>query len=406
MKEGLLSYIINLFKVLFTKGIVIIIGFLNSIIIARCLGVQGQGQYALAITIYSVGFQFINMGLHSAHTYYLAKDPNKISVVFGNSIAITCVSIALCMIINFLFALGKFEVGLPYEVMCISFYLIPCYLYYYLQYQTLLVMDKILVLSVLDIIIVLFPFIGNFLLYIAGVKSILAVLGFLLCSYLIVDIFGFIYVLGLCVKPRVSLKFYIKCIRLGVVASIACFLGYLVMRADIFMIQAMLGGEDTGIYSLAANLVEIVNTFAATCTMVMFPKVAAIQDKKLRYKFTCKIFKIICLCMMFIIILGESISGYLIPLVYGMDYASAVEIFRILLIGIIFWGLAGIPISYYTAEKKYGINLVSYTVAFFINIVLNYFWISKYGVAGAAFSSVVSYHFVLILTLIYFVLKK
>jgi len=154
MKEGIVLYIINLFKILSTKGLVIIIGFLNSIIIARCLGVEGQGQYALAITIYSVGFQFVNMGLHSAHTYYLAKDKDKLSVVFGNSIGITCVSFVLCMIINYIFELGKFEVGLSYEAMCISFYLIPCYLYYYLQYQTLLVMDKILVLSVLDIIIV------------------------------------------------------------------------------------------------------------------------------------------------------------------------------------------------------------------------------------------------------------
>lgn len=406
MKEGLLSYIINLFKVLFTKGLVIIIGFLNSIIIARCLGVEGQGQYALAMTIYSVGFQFINMGLHSAHTYYLAKDPNKISVVFGNSIGITCVSFVLCMIINYIFALGKFEVGLPYEALCISFYLIPCYLYYYLQYQTLLVMDKILVLSVLDIIIVLFPFIGNLLLYIGGIESILAVLGLLLCSYLIVDIFGLVYILGIHVKPKISIKFYCKCIKLGIVVSLACFLGYLVLRVDIFMIQAMLGGEDTGIYSLAANLVEIVNTFAATCTMVMFPKATAIQDKELRYKFTTRILKIISFCMIVILVVGEVLSGYLIPLVYGESFVATVKVFRILLIGIIFWGLAGIPISYYTTEKRYGISFVSYAVAFLLNVVLNFWWIPKYGVIGAAFTSVISYFIVLVMTLAYYIKKK
>ena len=406
MREDMFTFIINFLKVFSTKTLVIVIGFLNSVLIARGLGVEGQGQYALALTIYTIGFQFINMGLHSAHTYYLAKDKKNLSVVFGNTVGITIVNVVICLCIILFIDICNVEVGVPNKVFIYALLIMPCYLYFYLQYQTMLVMEKIAVMSMLDIAVVFLPLIGNIILIMINRMSVYTVLGFLLGSYLLADLFGVGYFTYLHIKPKISIRFYKKCIKLGIIASLACFLGYLVLRADILMVQSILGTDDTGIYSLAENLVEIVNAFGATCTLVMFPKATAIEDKKERYKFSMQILKMISLCMLAILVVGEILGGFLIPAVYGDCFNAAVPIFRILLVGIVFWGIAGIPISYYATEKEYGISLFCYTIAFVGNIVMNYMWIPKFGIIGAAGASVISYFVVFLVTIFYFVIRR
>lgn len=402
MNDKLFSYIIDFLKVYSTKLLVLVIGFINSVVIARTLGVSGQGQYAIALTIYSIGFQVINMGLHSAHSYYLAIDKDNLSKVFGNSIGITFISLVLSFMIIIFFLFTNADVGVSYGVLFSAILIIPVYLFYYLHYQTMLVVGKIALLNVMDIFVASFHLLGNTILYLLGYISVTSVLCVILLGYIIVDIVEIAYFFNMGVYPHISLSFYFRCIRLGVVAALACFIGFLILRVDILMVQKLSGIENTGYYSLAENLVEIVNSFGATCTLVMFPKAAALEDRQEKFIFTRKVLKIASLCMIGIVLIGELLGGFLILKVYGMDYELAVAPFRILLIGIILWGIAGIPISYYATEKKYGLSIISYIIAFLCNVLLNYYWIPLYGICGAAWASTVSYFLVAVITLTYY----
>ena len=51
----------------------IIIGMLSAMIIARVLGVEGQGKYALVILLPNVLYTVFNMGVAPATVFYIGK---------------------------------------------------------------------------------------------------------------------------------------------------------------------------------------------------------------------------------------------------------------------------------------------------------------------------------------------
>ena len=54
----------------------IIIGMLSAMIIARVLGVEGQGKYALVILLPNVLYTVFNMGVAPATVFYIGKKKN------------------------------------------------------------------------------------------------------------------------------------------------------------------------------------------------------------------------------------------------------------------------------------------------------------------------------------------
>jgi O-antigen/teichoic acid export membrane protein len=80
------EFFTKILKTLSTRIALIIFGFITSVIIARTLGPEGRGMFAMAVTIGALGVQFTNLGLHGANTYYVARDPNLLSPLLGNSL--------------------------------------------------------------------------------------------------------------------------------------------------------------------------------------------------------------------------------------------------------------------------------------------------------------------------------
>ena len=72
--------------VTFTNRILLLgIGFVASVIVARVLGPEGRGAYAVAVAIGAIGVQFCNLGLHASNTYTVAKKPELLSTLVVNS---------------------------------------------------------------------------------------------------------------------------------------------------------------------------------------------------------------------------------------------------------------------------------------------------------------------------------
>ncbi|MDX1389259.1 MAG: hypothetical protein R3344_08715, partial [Acidobacteriota bacterium] len=71
-----------------TRILLIGIGFATSVLIARILGPEGRGLFAVAGTIAAIGIQFGNLGLHSANTYSVARDRGKLPGLLANSLLV------------------------------------------------------------------------------------------------------------------------------------------------------------------------------------------------------------------------------------------------------------------------------------------------------------------------------
>jgi O-antigen/teichoic acid export membrane protein len=72
-----------------TRILLIGIGLVTSVIVARCLGPEGRGLYAVAATIGAIGVQFGNLGLHASNTFYAARDRTLLPALLGNTVMVT-----------------------------------------------------------------------------------------------------------------------------------------------------------------------------------------------------------------------------------------------------------------------------------------------------------------------------
>ena len=94
-KKGISLFAKNLLNVLGTKIFIYIWTLGGSVFIARILGPEKKGELALVISIYSIGIQILNMGLHSSNTYYISQDKNNTKYALGNSLIITLFTLCL-----------------------------------------------------------------------------------------------------------------------------------------------------------------------------------------------------------------------------------------------------------------------------------------------------------------------
>src|SRR5262245_3497664 len=67
-----------------TRAFLIGAGVAASVLVTRALGPAGRGLYAVAGVLTSIGVQFGNLGLHSANTFFVARDRRLLSRLAGN----------------------------------------------------------------------------------------------------------------------------------------------------------------------------------------------------------------------------------------------------------------------------------------------------------------------------------
>ena len=85
------------------KILIVFVGFATAIILTRKLGPAGLGIYAVAGVIGTMGVKFTNLGINTAHTYFLSRDKNLASQIFMNSIIFSFIVSFILLIFGLLF---------------------------------------------------------------------------------------------------------------------------------------------------------------------------------------------------------------------------------------------------------------------------------------------------------------
>lgn len=159
--------------------------------------------------------------------------------------------------------------------------------------------------------------------------------------------------------------------------------------ADMFMIGKILSTASVAEYSVASRIVNLVNVPSLSLSTTVFPKSAQLIHtegkagvKDLYEKSVGAIFAIALPAVIFVLLFTGWIVGIIAP-----AYQAAVPILQVTVFTCLF-----LPFAY-----QFGITLDSMgypnrnfyvTGSLFVtNLTLNYFWISKFGVMGAAYGT-------------------
>ncbi len=250
------------------------------------------------------------------------------------------------------------------------------------------------------------------------------ILSIIICSYFIwgigeIDILTFVkiqtfaysFCLLVCLwqviilPSHINRRIDIHLLRVIAVSSIPYaaihFLMTIYYRIDGVMIEKLLGKEgawQSGVYAQGYRIMEALNNIGYLVSLVLLPLFAFYytQPEKLK-KFLHSGFTIMWLICNAVIILMYSLKEEMILSLYeGLDLSYSSKVFGMLLLNFFPVGLLFVISTLLTAAKTFRFMITTLIIAVLLNITLNYIGIIRWGALGAAYATLITQIFMLV----------
>lgn len=379
-----------------TEALCLFIGIGSSIVLARVLGPEGKGIYALATLLPSLIVTFGNLGIGSGTVYYVARGDFRWQTILGNNVLLSLgtsvIGILAGLVIVFFFREGIFPgVAVGYLVLAMAF--VPAEMFFSHMRYVLLGAQRIKEFNYIQIAQSAF-FLGFLAIALLGLRA--GVTGAIvagLITWLIIDII--IFRLAKTVSAGIDMKpdtAYIKrVVTYGIQAHLSNILGFLNYRVDMFLVNAFLGPAAVGLYTVGVGLVEKLWMLSFAASTVLFPRVAAETEEKKRKEFTPLVARTVLWSTAVGALILALVSRWVVVLLYSEAFLPAASALQALLMGIIALSAGRVLANDIAGRGLPRLNIYTGAVAVLTNVAMNILWIPKLGIVGAAWASTVSY---------------
>jgi len=392
----------------FTQVVVFIFGFIASIILARVLGPDDRGIYAILILIPGVLAMIGNLGIGTANIYFGANRKYKLENILSNSLVCAVgFSVLLSLIFLIISTTTFFQNYLnsnninPFHLW-LAMAVFPLLLLYNFLRSVLLSREKIIRYNIPDFLQSISFLILIVLLLIVLKEGVFGAILSYIFSFLVATILVIIWISAFA-KIRFSFNFNLfkDSIFFGgkaYLGNIAQFLNY---RLGMFLAGYFLNTAAVGYYAVSVGIVERLWLVPGAMALVLFPRVSAIGDKKANIltpqvvRHTLFIVFLLSLVLIFF-------AKPFIQILYGTSYLPSIVPLLVLLPGIIALSISKILVGDLVGRGKPEIGMVASFVSLIANILLIILLAPKWGLAGIAFASTIAYFLTAVMIIIQF----
>ncbi len=380
--------------VFFSNILIAALGIPTSIIVARALGPHDKGVYALVLLVPGLLFQLGNLGLAGANTYFIGGKRFSLTDIASNSLAFGFTAGASLAIL-FLLAYKSFLAPVFQDVdpslihlvlLAIPFSITPVYFRH-----ILLVKFKVKQFNFLNIL--------QPALLLGGSALVLLILNKGLSSLILVSIFISIamFASSFCLVNRLTeVRFRLKrgllkeSLHYGIKIHMANIFTFLHYRSDMFLVNYFMGATQVGFYSIAVGIAEMVWMLSGPVKTILFPAVASSDPDESR-EMTGTLLRHTLLVTL-LACLGLAVIGrWAIGILYGPAFLPSFTPLLILLPGVIAVSLTSVSAAYLAGIGKPAFAMYASLASLGVNIGLNLILIPKWGTAGAALATTISY---------------
>jgi len=388
----------------FSRGLSLGLGFLVTILITRNFSVEVFGEYSFLLSIAMTCFQFTHLGFSSANTYYVVHNKRLLPFLLANTQVLGLIVGVVTLII--LLILNTFYFQREVSLIVVTSLLVPFLVITELNRGLLTGLDKIRVANYLDLFAktIYTIMVVSVIIYFQSIWSLLFAYVMQMFIYSSTSFYNLFKKAKSKFKPSIHL--FTKTSNYSIRIYLTLFLAFLVLKIDVYFIEYLVGKKPLGIYSLAATLATHLILIIQVVIPLLLPKLATIQNTIERIK---KLRNIIfyAIIILFGINLGFYFLGeWFVLLVFGDKYLESVIIIQILLMATSVLSLESILAQYYAFIGKIKFLIYYWVITLLLNIILNYLWIPKYGIEGAAWASLLSYTLILILVALRLFFRK
>ena len=384
------------------KFIAMAAGLAVSIVIARVLGPEGRGVYALVMTIIVMSASFGVFGLTAANTFFAAKNGQMARTIGTQSIIAGLAGAVLSILVIFL--MDKFSPtifrGLNNDTIALTVAMIPLFLWGNLFAFAYLGRGKILAFNTFE----------------TGQRVIFFVLSLLVIwywhktfeTYLVMVLFAIgimtaVYIINYFrdVSPGsiYESSYTAASLGYGIKSYVATLLTLAVVRSGVLFTNYFGGNEAAGFFAVAQQMSELVIIIPTVVGTILFGRVS----KGDSYYLTPMVLRTITAIFFPMTLLLFFVSDPLIMFVFGAEFIRSVTLLKLMLPGAFLLGLEVIMAKDIAGRGYPWPAVLAWIPVLIINVAGYVILIPEFGVNGAAMSVSVSYLIIFALITVYYV---
>lgn len=354
LKIELSKLIQSIFWTLLVRVLLIIAGFLSSIVTARFLGPEGRGVFFYWTTLAALAIQFGNLGLHSSNTYYLAKGRAKLSSLAANSLWVSFIAgglLAGLLAGGFWLFSDGLQDKIPFLLPVLS--LIPFGLYFLLGSNILIGDGRIGEYNGFEI---LNRYLSLGAIFFAAWfwRSPEVLLIVTACGSAVVCLLLFIRLRTLDKSSGPSLSLIREGFGYSIRAYLAAALGFVVLRLNTVLLGQYVDANTLGNWSIAAQVIDIIVVLPGAIALVLLPKIMRSDEP---YRLMKSQVRLVACIMLPLCLAVVGVGEQVISLVYGKGFSKTYEMLLWGLPGAVCLGLISI-ISQYLAAVGIPVKLI------------------------------------------------
>lgn len=385
-------YIKNSLILMLDSGIKILAGFVLTVLLARFFGPGKFGDINYVLAVVEILQIFVLFGFDDIVLRDLGQKKVSDDVILGSALALRvlfAVVTYIAGILLFVFFFGKNYLPL-YLILGLQLFF---YIFYILKpWFQIHSLNKYIALSsqicfwfmsAAKLIVIIFA-VENLKIY-AGALSF-SVFCEVLCLYICHTKHG----RGI-TTWKADRSYQKKLLSDSLPIVFQSFAIIIYMKTDQLMIGKMLSSEELGIYSIAVTISQVVYFLPGTLINAFYPKIA--EKARMGEPYDDDVstlgavliipFILFALCCTFII-------PYFIPLFFGEAYAGAGDVIKIHSWAGIFVALGCANSYWLVLNNLQHYSLYATVIGAAFNLVLNFIFIPKLGINGAALTTVLS----------------
>jgi O-antigen/teichoic acid export membrane protein len=374
-----------------TSAVRIVLGGLTTILITRVLGPEGRGAYAVLVTVATTAVILGNVSVDAAHTsLWSCADARSRAAITTNGLLLGLVVGTVCAAVTAVavVAAGPALVPVPsYGVLAVALAAIPCIMTTQYLNNVLVLRARVETVNWGGLLATCVSCVA-FLLTLTGGLTLASVI-----ALWTVSAAAPLSVLVPALRPRLS-DYDPALVRRTLSAGLRYHLGsaslFLLLRADILILNAFTTTVAVGLYAAAVSLVELTRVAADSIAQVILSQQMG-GDHGSAVSLTVRITRLNSILAVGSVGLMCAAAPFVIPVVYGTAFTGSITTLLALAPGLIALSTTRMISGFLLRLQRPLLRSGTALTALVINIGLNLVLIPRYGIVGCAVASSVSY---------------
>ncbi|MDY7042199.1 MAG: oligosaccharide flippase family protein [Chloroflexota bacterium] len=384
----------NVLNTFIVDVVLVGLNFVIGVLMARAMEPAARGVLALAMTAPFTVAYFIDPGLTQANVYLIGRKGRPVGAMVANSLTLAAVigvgTAAILWLIRGVI-LRTLLAGLTEAQFTLLLLLLPLFLLDSYAMSILRALHRFDLFNLRRLLGQLILLVAMFLVLVVFNKAASgAVLAFV-CAAAASAMLGLVFVgsvVGL--RPGLHPKLLGESVSYGFKSYVQNLLGHLNYRLDVYLLAMFLDPAQVAFYAVATNVAELAWYIPNSVGTVLFPRLSATPPERV-HPLTAEV----CRHTVFVTALATlglaAVSWLAIPLFYGAAYLPAMVPLFILLPGILGMAVYKVLTRNFSSLNRQQVSILAAVGALVLNVGLNVVFIPRYGIGGAATSSLISY---------------